>query len=396
MTRKRGDKLLTLNLSEVDLAVLNQFLTAHEQLQQEYLEALKLFTASGYTQYKTTDRMVRGKDRAPTDLLDTLTENIASSVNATREVIQSDAKSIKIITMAVLIITLLVATLLSIFLAFTISRLYSKQEQMAISLSKYLSPQIYKSIFSGERSVKVESTRKNLTVFFSDIQGFTQLTDTIEPEVLSKLLNEYFNEMSSIALNYGGTVDKFMGDAVMIFYGDPDSKGAKQDALDCVLMALEMRNRMKMLREKWHEEGIYEPLQIRAGINSGYCTVGNFGSEDRVDYTIIGGTVNLASRLESIADPNDIKISHQTYSLIKDIIYCEKRDKIHVKGITYAIQTYRVVDVHDKVKEKHIKLQKDLNEVLDKIYPFELTDDDRLKIGGLLDAKRKKLNEVKD
>jgi class 3 adenylate cyclase len=389
--RTRGEVLLKYPLTPIDLNILKQFLAAHQQLQTDYLKSLALFQASKYSNYKATDRLVRGKDRAPTDLLDTLTTNILTNITIDKIKIQNEAARAKIISLSVLIITLLVATLLSIFLALTISRLYQKQEKIAVSLSKYLSPQIHKFIFSGERKVKVETHRKNLTVFFSDIQGFTELTDAIEPETLSTLLNEYFNKMSIIAQKYGGTVDKFMGDAIMIFYGDPESKGSKQDALDCLLMGLEMRDSMKGLREKWQAEGIYQPLRIRAGVNSGYCTVGNFGSEDRLDYTIIGGTVNLASRLESIAEADDIMISHQTYALVKDIIYCEKRSKIQVKGIAYPIQTYRVVDVHEKVKKQHFELQNDLNEVLEKIYPFELSDDERSQIGKILEDKRDKL-----
>jgi len=366
-------------------------LAAHELLQQSYLQALELFEHSNNTDYKATDKLVRGLDRPPTDLLDILTANILSNIQNKKELLQQETTSVQKIAISVLVITLLIASILSIFLALTISRLYAKQEQMAISLSKYLSPQIYKFIFSGERKVKVESQRKNLTVFFSDMQGFTQLTDSIEPEALSTLLNEYFNEMSEIAIRFGGTVDKFMGDSIMIFYGDPESKGSKQDALDCILMGLEMRKKMKMLKEKWQADGIYEPLQIRAGVNSGYCTVGNFGSEDRLDYTIIGGTVNLASRLESSAEPDEILISHQTYVLVKDVIFCEKREKINVKGIAYPIQTYRVVDVHDNVKEQHFKLHSDLNKLLNQISPDDLSDEQKIKIGKILEDKREKL-----
>ena len=116
-----------------------------------------------------------------------------------------------------------------------------KIQQLANNLSKYLSPQIYESIFLGKKKVKIEAYRKRLTVFFSDIKGFTELTDRLEPEVLSDLLNNYLNEMSKIALKYGGTIDKFVGDAILIFFGDPESKGQENDARSCVLMAIEMR-----------------------------------------------------------------------------------------------------------------------------------------------------------
>ena len=229
---------------------------------------------------------------------------------------------------------------------------HEKIEKLAVKLSKYLSPQVYDSIFSGKQNVKIEAYRKKLTVFFSDIKGFTELTDRLEPEVLSSLLNSYLNEMSKIALKHGGTIDKFVGDAILIFFGDPESKGDKEDANACVLMALEMRERMKYLRKLWEDQGISKPLNIRIGINTGYCNVGNFGSEDRLDYTIIGGEVNLASRLESKADSGQILISHETYALIKKQIVCEKKEEINVKGIAHKIQTYQVIETEKDKKNK--------------------------------------------
>ena len=226
-------------------------------------------------------------------------------------------------------------------------------EQLTAKLSKYLSPQVYQSIFSGTKNVKIEAYRKKLTVFFSDIKGFTELTDRLEPEVLSALLNNYLNEMSKIALKYGGTIDKFIGDAILIFFGDPETKGERGDAQACVLMAMEMRERMNYLRRIWEDEGISKPLEIRIGINTGYCNVGNFGSEDRLDYTIIGGEVNLASRLESSAEAGEILISHETYALIKKQIFCEKRDEIKVKGITHSVRTYQVVDTQENLSKKN-------------------------------------------
>ncbi len=236
-----------------------------------------------------------------------------------------------------------------------------KIEKLASKLSKYLSPQVYQSIFSGKKNVKIETYRKKLTVFFSDIKGFTEITDRLEPEVLSELLNNYLNEMSKIALKYGGTIDKFVGDAILIFFGDPETKGEKKDALSCVLMALEMQKRMYFLRKLWKDQGIANPLGIRIGINTGYCNVGNFGSENRLDYTIIGGEVNLASRLETNAMTGQILISHETYALIKKDIFCEKKDKIKVKGIAHKIQTYQVVDSYKNIAQK----RKILNEEFD-------------------------------
>ena len=229
-------------------------------------------------------------------------------------------------------------------------------EELASKLSKYLSPQVYRSIFSGQKNVQIEANRKKLTVFFSDIKDFTELTDRLEPEVLSSLLNSYLNEMSKIALKYGGTIDKFVGDAILIFFGDPETNGEKADATSCVLMALEMRERMKFMRQIWEDEGISKPLNIRIGINTGYCNVGNFGSEDRLDYTIIGGEVNLASRLESNASVGQILVSHETYSLIKNSITCEEREEINVKGLAHKVRTYQVIDKKEKNEKGVTKL----------------------------------------
>lgn len=215
-------------------------------------------------------------------------------------------------------------------------------EGLSAKLAKYLSRNVYNSIFEGRTDVKVESYRKLLTVFFSDIQGFTELTDSMEAEALSQLLNEYLSDMADIAARHGGTVDKFIGDGIMIFFGDPDTRGEKADAVACVQMAMEMRERVHRLQRTWHDRGVARTLHVRMGVNTGYCTVGNFGSEDRLDYTIVGGQVNAASRLETAAGPDEILVSHSTYGLVKDVIHCEWVGEIKVKGIAYPIRTYRV------------------------------------------------------
>jgi class 3 adenylate cyclase/HAMP domain-containing protein len=241
-------------------------------------------------------------------------------------------------------------------------------EQLSNQLAKYLSPQLYDTLFSGRREVKLTSRRKKLTVFFSDIAGFTETTDKLESEDLNQLLNHYLTEMSRIALDYGATIDKYFGDAIVIFFGDPDTKGVKQDALACVEMAIAMRKRLHELQSVWRESGIEKPLESRMGINTGYCTVGNFGSEDRMDYTIIGGGVNLASRLETAATPGEILISYETYAHVRDRIHCEEHGEISVKGIAYPVATFVAVDDYENlgwdrqlIREHHVNLKLDID-----------------------------------
>jgi len=232
-------------------------------------------------------------------------------------------------------------------------------EQLSNQLAKYLSPQVYESIFTGRQEVKVASQRKKLTVFFSDIAGFTETADKLESEELTELLNHYLTEMSRIALDHGATIDKYVGDAIVIFFGDPESQGVKEDALACVKMAIAMRDRMRDLHAVWRDSGLDNPLKCRIGINTGFCTVGNFGSEDRMDYTIIGGGVNLGSRLESVATPGEILISYETFALVKDEIHCQEHGEVTVKGIAYPVATYQVIDTYSNLGERPNRIRED-------------------------------------
>jgi adenylate cyclase len=222
-------------------------------------------------------------------------------------------------------------------------------ELLSTKLSKYLSPQVYSSIFTGQRNVEIASNRKKLTVFFSDIADFTATSDDLESEELTGLLNRYLTEMSKIALEHGATIDKYIGDAVLAFFGDPETRGIKEDALACVNMAIAMQRRMRELQFEWRDAGLEKPFQLRIGINTGYCTVGNFGSEDRMDYTIIGNEVNLASRLQSHAELGGILISHETYSLVKDLVLAEEQGPIQAKGFAKPVRNYKVLDQLDKL-----------------------------------------------
>jgi class 3 adenylate cyclase len=218
---------------------------------------------------------------------------------------------------------------------------------LSLKISRYISPQVYKSIFSGEKDVTIHTERKKLTIFFSDIQNFTATTERLQPELITQLLNEYFTEMSAIAHEHGGTIDKFIGDAMLIFFGDPETRGDRADAQACVRMAWSMQRRLVELNAKWRAAGIEQPFKSRMGINSGYCNVGNFGSSDRMDYTIIGAEANLAARLQSIAEPGGIVISYETFALVSDVIVAHPLPPITMKGISREVIPHSVDSVLD-------------------------------------------------
>ena len=232
-------------------------------------------------------------------------------------------------------------------------------ESLSSQLSKYLSPQVYASIFSGEQSVKIASKRKKLTVFFSDIADFTGTTDSLESEELTNLLNHYLTEMSKIALDHGATIDKYVGDAIIAFFGDPETRGVKEDARACVNMAIAMQRRMRELRSEWLGMGLERPFEVRIGINTGFCTVGNFGSEDRMDYTIIGNEVNLAARLQSLAEVGGILMAHETHALVKETILTEEGDTLTVKGFAKPVRTYAVVGLYDDLAHQGRIIRRD-------------------------------------
>ena len=239
---------------------------------------------------------------------------------------------------------------------------------LSSKLAKYLAPQVYDSIFTGQQEVKIVSKRKKLTVCFSDLVGFTEITDKMESEDLTHLLNHYLTEMSKIALQYGATIDKYVGDAIVMFFGDPTTLGVKEDALACVQMAIAMQKRVGELAEDWRNSGIEVPLRCRIGIHTGYCTVGNFGSDDRMDYTMVGGTVNLASRLEHEAPPGGVLISFETYAHVKDDVRCEERGRVQVKGIAEPVATYAVIGLHqdlEKADTRHLKLELEIDRMSD-------------------------------
>jgi PAS domain S-box-containing protein len=250
-------------------------------------------------------------------------------------------------------------------------------ETLSGKLAKYLAPQVYDSIFAGRQDVRITSQRKKLTICFSDIADFTEMTDRMESEDLTQLLNHYLTEMSKIASEYGATIDKYVGDAIVMFFGDPESRGVKEDALACVKMAIAMQRRMTELAGVWRNAGIQTPLRCRIGIHTDYCTVGNFGSADRMDYTMIGGAVNLASRLEHEAPPGEVVISYETYAHVRNEIHCEEHGNLRVRGIAYPVTTYRVIDLKANLAAQDLAIRAQHPHLRLELEPHLMSADER-------------------
>ena len=232
----------------------------------------------------------------------------------------------------------------------------AKLEKISNRLAKYLSPQIYKNIFESDSEHANEYKRKKLTVFFSDIKGFTDLSDSLDPDLLAELVNDYLSEMTDIALKHGGTIDKFIGDAILVFFGDPESDGLKKDASKCLSMAIAMQNKVAELDKSWREEhGIAEGLKVRIGISTGYCTVGNFGSVQRVDYTVLGSTVNLASRLESICQPQKILVAPETKVLLEKDFKFRAQESVSLKGFNQPVVPYEYINLKETTSPEILK-----------------------------------------
>jgi hypothetical protein len=147
-------------------------------------------------------------------------------------------------------------------------------------------------------------------------------------------------------------VDKFIGDAFLVFFGDPETKGVEEDARACLRMAIDMQQRLEQLNRGWRRRGFDQDIHARMGINTGYCHVGNFGSDDRMDYTIIGGEANLAARLQSIAPAGGICLSYETYALVRDLVSARPLAPIAMKGISRKIVPYLVEGVRGPMRSR--------------------------------------------
>jgi len=209
-------------------------------------------------------------------------------------------------------------------------------------IRRYVPEQVADAVLSGAPESIDRHERRKLTIFFSDLVGFTDLSDELEPEDLAMVLHDYFTEMSAIARRHGGTVDDLVGDAILVLFGAPESTDDHDQTLRAVRMAIEMQAAMGPLNQRWEAAGIPESLQVRMGVNTGVATVGNFGSAERTKYTALGKQVNVAARIQSQCEPGRVLISHPTWLLVRDEITCVPKGELQLKGLHKPMAAYEV------------------------------------------------------
>jgi len=227
-----------------------------------------------------------------------------------------------------------------------------EREFIKSTFERYVSKAVASEIIKNPELVRLGGSKKKLTVMFSDIGGFTTLSETLTPEQVVKRLNEYFEGMSSAILEFNGTINQFQGDAIVAFWGAPIPQ-ENHAALAC-LAALRCRDFLKTLQERWIEQGI-PARTFRFGINTGQVVVGNIGSSSRFEYTVIGDEVNLASRLEGANKiyGTQILISENTYRLAKEDIAARELDIIRVVGKTYPVKVYELVSLKSDLDDRN-------------------------------------------
>lgn len=222
------------------------------------------------------------------------------------------------------------------------TRLTERVQREAVVLSnfqRYFAPDLAAQILEHEEAVQLGGQKRPVVVFFSDIRGFTSMSENMNPDEIATLLTEYFTEMVEIVFEHGGTLDKFMGDAIMALWGAPIAHD--DDADRAMAAAIEQQRTLEKLNEKWAREG-RQQVQIGIGINFGEVFAGNIGSDRRLEYTVIGDAVNVASRLCSKAAASEIMISEPFYRALKNPPEVEQLDPIELKGKAEAVPVYRV------------------------------------------------------
>ena len=218
-------------------------------------------------------------------------------------------------------------------------RLQVAQLERVGRLRRYLAPQIVAQLLASEHDPVARRQRLPVTVMFADLRGFTAMVERMHPDALAEVLNRWLDEVSTIVFRHGGTIDKFMGDAVMAFFGAPEATGERDQALRCVRMALEVQARVAALAA---EPGPDEPLAVRVGIASGMATVGEFGTRHRSEFTVVGAPVNRAARLEALAPLGGVLIDAETHALVGDELLVSRFGEVKLKGFAQPVTAYTV------------------------------------------------------
>ena len=218
----------------------------------------------------------------------------------------------------------------------------SRLERTTRMIRRYVPSQLADQIIEGEHLADAKPKRLKLTVFFSDIEGFIEASDHLDPEDLAGLLDEYLAEMMEIAERHGATINQIVGDGIMAFFGALRATSDKDHALRAVRMALEMQRRMSELEDVWIERGIQKPFRIRIGINTGHASVGDYGSPGRKLYSAIGVQTNLAARIQACCDPGKVLISHSTWTLVREEMACVDKGELQLKGVHYPVHVYEL------------------------------------------------------
>lgn len=218
------------------------------------------------------------------------------------------------------------------------------KEKIKQAMGKYLSQDIMKNVVNNIDDLKLGGKRAIVTVLFSDIRGFTSMSEKMSAEDVTKILNEYFTEMEPIITKYNGVINKFIGDAVMAIFGEPIQD--LNHPVNAVRCAYEMLQKVAYLREKWLMEG-KPKIEIGIGICTGEVFIGNIGSEARMEYTVIGDTVNLASRIESFNKvyKTNLLVSSSTYSYISDVADVIKINEVKIRGKAQKMNIYEVLRI---------------------------------------------------
>ena len=229
--------------------------------------------------------------------------------------------------------------------AVALRTIFAELEAARISraLNCYLSPQIREAILKHSAQIDLSTKRKELTVVFVDIEGFSTISESVEMEYLNEFLNDFFKMATEAVFRHGGTIDKFLGDGLLVFFGDP--LPLEDHTLAAVSAAIDMQKGMEQLSHRWSNFGLKEfekGIKIRIGISTGIVVVGNVGTSGLMEYTVLGSTVNIANRLQAKARPGGILMTSRTWALVKDQMPAAKQETVTLKGIDRDIDVYHL------------------------------------------------------